>query len=134
MYSSSWGTTNISFLICKVLGQHMHSKYIILFDVQGSFSSITYTQGEGRVECGSTMGIHTICTQLRHWSKGRSFTVVPDVEGNLSEGKRPAVKKGTQPMPQYEKVCNSSRKSNHTFYRQYEIGACQRSTALYLQK
>lgn len=52
------------------------------------------------MECGGTVGVHTVCTQLRHWSEGRAVTFVPDVEGNLSDDGRPAVSERTQPMLQ----------------------------------
>lgn len=94
----TWGTTNNCFQYVKCW-DNICTAGTSSFDVQGCFSSITYTQGEGRVGCGSTVGVHAICTQLRHWSKGRSVTVVPDVEGDLSEGGRPAVREQTQPTP-----------------------------------
>lgn len=55
----------------------------------------TYTKGQEGVESGSTVGVHTICTQLRHWSEGRPATFVPDVQGNLSRDKSGAVRKDT---------------------------------------
>lgn len=100
MYSSYLGHNTHFFFQYVKCWDNICTAGTLTFDMQGSFSSITYTQGEGRVECGSTVGIHTICTQLRHWSKGRSFTIVPDIEGNLSEGRRPAMKERTQPTLQ----------------------------------
>lgn len=51
------------------------------------------------MESGSTVGAHTICTQLRHWSEGRPATFVPDVQGNLSRVKSEAVRKDSTGTP-----------------------------------
>ena len=52
------------------------------------------------MKCGSTVDVRAVCTQLRHWSKRRSVTFVPDVESNLFDDRKPAVSERTQPTPQ----------------------------------
>lgn len=57
----------------------IHKEALLLF---------TYTKWQKRMERGGTVGASIVCTKLRHRSKGRSSTLVPDVEGNLSQDKR----------------------------------------------
>lgn len=129
---STWHLAKVDFFF-SIQGaeQHMHSKHISL-DVQESFSSITYTKGQKRMECGGTVGIHTVCTQLRHWSKRRPITFVPDVECDLFNDQKPVVSERTQPTPQiWEAMKQFKEEQPHLLQTllDWSMSVCQYSIA-----
>lgn len=59
----------------------------------------THAKGQGGAARGGTAGVHAVRTQLGHRGEGRPVPSVPDVEGDLSGDRRPAVSGCTRPAP-----------------------------------
>lgn len=66
---------------------------------QGGLPPGTHAKGQGGAARGGTAGVHAVRTQLGHRGEGRPVPSVPDVEGDLSGDRRPAVSGCTRPAP-----------------------------------